>query len=286
MNSTLDASITDDDVRAYREDGAICLRGVLDREWCERMLAASLRIMERPDDQTRDSREEGGGRFYRNLWMARRDPEFAALRDQSPMAELAARLMGASEVRYFYDQLFIKEPGTRMRTQWHQDLPFWPFRGGDIVSLWIALTPVSKATSGVEYVAGSHTWGKFYRAVTPEANPARMDPDAELCPDYEHPPAGVRMLCWDMRPGDVLCHHPLTIHGAGGNASSTERRVGLSIRFFGKDTRYDPRPYAMRLDIEPRVAPGEFPVDDACYPVIWQKARGLLRAGAPAPVRA
>lgn len=276
MNSTLRKRISDADLRAYREDGVVCLRGVLDADWCKRMHDASVAIMDRPDEQTRDTKEAGGGRFYRNLWMARREPDFGALRDHSPMAELAARLMQADRVRYFYDQLFIKEPGTELRTQWHQDLPFWPFLGEDIVSLWIALTPVTKAGSGVEYVAGSHRWNKFYKAVTPDKNPARIDPAAELCPDYTNPPEGTRMLCWDMQPGDVLCHHPLVIHGASGNPSSTRRRIGLSIRFFGKDARYDPRPHAMVLDRAPRVAAGEYPADDEVYPVIWERERGLV----------
>ena len=34
-------------------------------------------------------------------------------------------------VSLFYDQAFIKEPGTREVTQWHQDLPFWPALGND-----------------------------------------------------------------------------------------------------------------------------------------------------------
>ena len=34
----------------------------------------------------------------------------------SPAREIAARLMGLDEVRFFYDQLFVKEPGTRMPT--------------------------------------------------------------------------------------------------------------------------------------------------------------------------
>lgn len=278
MNSTLPHKISDADVRAYREDGAVCLRGILDAGWCERMLAASVALMDRPDDQTRDTKEAGGGRFYRNLWMARRETDFAALRDESPVAEVAATLMGASKVRYFYDQLFIKDPGTQLKTQWHQDLPFWPFLGGDILSIWIALTPVTKATSGVEYVAGSHKWGKFYKAVNPDKNPARIDPDAELCPDYSKPPDGVRMLSWDMQPGDVLCHHPLTIHGADGNPSNAKRRVGLSIRFFGEDARYDPRSHAMVLDRAPKVQSGEYPADDEVYPVIWEKGRGLVHA--------
>ena len=77
----------------------------------------------------------------------------------SPAAEIAARLMGVPDVRYFYDQLFIKEPGTQAPTDWHHGLPFWPFKGNHIASVWIALTPVNQENSGLVYVAGSHNWG-------------------------------------------------------------------------------------------------------------------------------
>src|ERR1700722_14689294 len=59
----------------------------------------------------------------------------------------------ADRVSLFYDQAFIKEPGTQSATDWHQDLPFWPALGNDLVSLWVALTPVTVEGSGVEYVA-------------------------------------------------------------------------------------------------------------------------------------
>ena len=52
MNGTLPYVISEADKRSYREDGAVCLRGILDADWCERMLAASVALMDRPDDQT------------------------------------------------------------------------------------------------------------------------------------------------------------------------------------------------------------------------------------------
>jgi ectoine hydroxylase-related dioxygenase (phytanoyl-CoA dioxygenase family) len=270
--------VSDADVQAYRENGAVCLRGVLDAGWCERMLAAAVRLMHRPDDQTRDKREAGGRRFHRNLWMAYHDDDFRALRDESPVGGVAARLMEASSVRYFYDQLFIKEPGTETRTDWHQDLPYWPFMGGDIVSIWIALTPVARETSGVEYVAGSHHWDKYYRSAPPDAKPERLNMALEACPDYSEPRPGVRMLSWDLQPGDVLCHHPLTIHGAGPDSPSAHRRVGLSIRFFGDNAIYDPKPFTMTLARVPKVKPGERPCDDHAFPVVWEAGRGRVNA--------
>ena len=261
--------VTAADVEAYRADGVVCLRQVLDAGWCARMLDASLRAMDDGRGRVRDmTNPDGTGRFYRNTWMAWRDEDFRAFRDEGPVARAAAALMQASPVRYFYDQLFIKAPGTTVPTKWHQDLPFWPFMGEDIVSCWVALTPVGKATSAVEYVAGSHRWGKFYRAITPESNPELLNTTMEECPDYNDPPPGTRMLCWDMQPGDVLFHHPLVIHGSGANSSTTQTRVGLSIRFFGQDARYDPRDFTMRLERVPQVPAGAFPADDHAFPVI------------------
>ena len=102
--------------------------------------------------------------------MARTSPGFMGIVANSPAAEIAARLMGVPDVRYFYDQLFIKEPGTTAPTDWHHDLPFWPFDGNDIASVWIALTPVNRDNSGLVYVAGSHKWDTLYR---PDPAPPR-----------------------------------------------------------------------------------------------------------------
>jgi hypothetical protein len=79
-----------------------------------------------------------------------------------------------------------------------------------------------------------------------------------------------------MQPGDVLCHHPLTVHGAAGNSSATQSRIGLSIRYLGRDVRWDPRPHTMALRRDPGVAPGAFPADDVALPPVWNRSQGLL----------
>ena len=119
-----------------------------------------------------------------NVFMWRWDPDFRDFALHSPLAELGATLLEADKVSLFYDQAFIKEPGTREVTHWHQDMPFWPARGNDIISLWVALTPVTLEGSGVEYVAGSHKWGKFYQAQTPDKDGKFTDAALEPCPNF------------------------------------------------------------------------------------------------------
>ena len=175
----------EDDIARFNEDGAICIRNVFDQEWCKRMNAAVERLLHDPGSRAREATKAGDpGRFHMNVFMWRWDPDFRDFALNSPLPELAATLLKQDRVSLFYDQAFIKEPGTREVTQWHQDLPFWPALGNDIVSLWVALTPVTVEGSGVEYVAGSHRWGKFYQAITPDQDAKFTNASLESCPDF------------------------------------------------------------------------------------------------------
>jgi ectoine hydroxylase-related dioxygenase (phytanoyl-CoA dioxygenase family) len=266
-----------DDIARFKADGAICIRQVFDRDWVERMNHAVDRLLENPGKRAREATKEGNpGRFHSNVFMWRWDPDFRAFVLESPLAELAAGLLEADKVSLFYDQAFIKEPGTREVTQWHHDLPYWPALGEDIVSLWVALTKVNVAGSGVEYVAGSHRWGRFFRAVTPDEDPKFTNQALEPCPDFSALKGDpqYRFLSWECEPGDVICHHPLTVHGAGGNML-THRRAAISVRYAGRDARWDPRPNVMRVDGEPelKLKPGDPLVLDDVFPVAWERQR-------------
>ncbi|MDZ4782691.1 MAG: phytanoyl-CoA dioxygenase family protein [Planctomycetia bacterium] len=269
-------AISESDIRTYEEDGVVCLLGLFGRSWIDRMYAATDRVIASGKGQVREGTKPGEpGRFYANIFMAQWDAEFRDFALRAPGAEIAARLLRQPSVNFFYDQLFVKEPNTPAPTYWHHDLPYWPFRGNDIVSIWVALTDVSVETSGLEYVAGSHRWGKWFRAITPDQDPARMDMTAEVCPDFSDPRqrgADKRILSWDMAAGDCICHHPLTVHGSGGNRSQTQRRLALSVRYMGADAIWDPRPLAVKLPGDPQLPAGKRPADEAMFPRAWPAA--------------
>jgi ectoine hydroxylase-related dioxygenase (phytanoyl-CoA dioxygenase family) len=279
MNRKPLSPITDEDIAQFQRDGVICLRRMFDAEWIERMNRAVDRIMDanhplaRPREVTKAL---GGksGRYHINSFVWMWDEDFKAWALESPMAEIAARMMRADEVRLFYDQVFVKEPQTSEMTDWHQDLPFWPMRGGDILSIWVALTPVNHENSAVEYIAGSHKWGKFYAAAIPDKDP-RFKSELEPCPNFSERrnDPQYKFLSWTMEPGDCLIHHPLTVHGAEGNFSPTRRRVGISTRYFGKDCQWDPRPAVMKVTGDPQLPAGRRPEDDQVFPIAYEKSR-------------
>ena len=61
------------------------------------------------------------------------------------------------------------------------------------------------------------------------------------CPDIEAAPGAYDIISFDVEPGDVIVHHVLTVHGAGGNTSDTWRRA-MSFRYCGDRVRYLDRP--------------------------------------------
>lgn len=279
MNREILHPISDGEIRAYDEDGVVCIRQQFDQEWLDHMLeVCELHITSPSGSARRTNDDDDPGQVITGSFMASENSDYMDFVKNSPAREIAARLMGLDQVRFFYDQLFIKEPGTLTPTAWHHDLPFWPFAGNHVASVWLALTPVTAENSGLVYVAGSHKWGKIYRPVP--AVPIKdfvLDEAAnfEDCPmfhkEFDNP--DYKFLSWDMEPGDCLVHHPLAVHGAGKNASLKQRRVALSTRYFGGDaTWYGPRTTFALPGTENEVGleRGKPPANDKVFPVVWR----------------
>ncbi len=235
---------TDEDVARYRADGAICLRDAFSKEWIARLRGAVDDDIAAPGPMMRLNTPQGApGRFFVDFQLWQRHPAARDFVHDSPAAEIARRLMGSREVVYYHDHLLVKEPGTRERTPWHHDQPYYPIDGEQIVSLWLPLDPVDRATC-VEYVKGSHRWGrwfqpKFFRqgGVDLQVQDARFEP----LPDLDAERDAHEFLAWDMEPGDVIAFHALTLHGASGNLSSVRRRRAWATRWCGDDARYAAR---------------------------------------------
>jgi len=291
MNYGLIHDITEEQIHNYETDGAVCIRGQFDQEWIDRMSVAGIKHIDNPSGRRGIVDNEGDpGRLITGTHMSRFNNDFMEFAVRSPAAQIAAKLMGLNEVRFFYDQLFIKDPGTLAPTAWHNDLSFWPFDGNHVASVWIACTPVTLETSGVIYVAGSHKWGKIYKppetkytTIADNSGLAQATPinnskfeEAELCPmfhkEFNNPE--YRFLSWDMEAGDAIVHHPLAVHGSGKNSSNSLQRVALSLRYFGGDATWrGPRtrfcvPGTEDDSIFER---GKMPINDKIFPVVWQK---------------
>jgi ectoine hydroxylase-related dioxygenase (phytanoyl-CoA dioxygenase family) len=272
-----DSLVSDEDIAAFARDGVVCLRHVVGPDWISTLREAVTRNMARPGPWHRSITKPGApGNFYYDSMMSRFDPAFRSYAHESPAAEIAGRLMRSRAVRFFYDQLFIKEPGTTDPMPWHHDLPYWPFRGEQVASVWLAIEDVSAASSGVEFVAGSHRWNKWFRPILPYNDNAKFrDLELEECPDFglRRNDPDLRFLTWDMSAGDCLVFNALTVHGSGGNTMMRHRRTGLATRWLGDDVVWDPRPATATYYYDPQgpgLAPGE-KIGGASFPEVWRR---------------
>jgi ectoine hydroxylase-related dioxygenase (phytanoyl-CoA dioxygenase family) len=261
-------SVTAAECIDFQRDGAVCLRGLFDRSWVDRLIAATERSMTGTSSNLREYDTGDSGRFHANMFMWLDDPDVRAFVFDSPAGAIAAALMGADTVSFFFDHLLVKEPGTSNDTPWHQDLPYWPVVGTQICSLWFAMDHVDIANGGVRYVAGSHRWTDEYQARSFDGSTKYSDPKMQPAPDPDT--MDVDILTWDLEPGDVVAHHVRTLHGAPGNRVSDRRRRGLSTRWCGDDARFDPRPLTMPLPVEPGIAAGA-PMACDLFPVVYRR---------------
>ncbi len=276
-------TLTDDEIRRYREDGVVMIRGAIEPNW--------MALIEIGIEQARTntslvgrfmSRKVEGYQMDIFLWK-----RIDALRDliyYGPFARWAQQLMRSSEVRFFYDQMFIKEPGTDAPTPWHQDLSFWPIRGEQICSFWIPCDPVTRANSGLLYVKGSHLWPQRFKAISPDYVAAIIDEAMDDIPDINADPGRYELLDWEMEPGDILMFHPLTLHGSYGNASRTQRRRALALRWTGDDVVYAPSAKRMPIHFEHDSTAGG-PLRGAAFPRILPTIEPAERAARLRPER-
>jgi hypothetical protein len=82
-----------------------------------------------------------------------------------------------------------------------------------------------------------------------------------------------RFLSWEMEVSDALVHHPLTVHGSGKNSSSFQRRVALSLRYFGGDSVWHgPRTlFAVPgTEDESIFELGKMPINDDIFPIVTE----------------
>jgi ectoine hydroxylase-related dioxygenase (phytanoyl-CoA dioxygenase family) len=234
-------------IAAYRENGAAVMRGVVDETWQQRLGAAIERDIERPGPFFHGYvPEEGQGRFHGNVRTFEHDPDFRAFCLDSHMPRLAQAFFGSERVNLLYDQLFVKEPRTVNRTRWHNDQPYWPISGRQVLSFWIALDPTTIESGALEFIRGSHHWDKWFQPErfgdTKGHGEYERNRDYEPIPDVEGTRDDYDIVTWELEPGDVYVFQGLTVHGAGGNRTEDIRRRGYAVRYTGDDVRYDTRP--------------------------------------------
>ena len=270
MNRAPVRSITEDEMATYRDDGIVCLRGMFDDDWVEHLRDCVEADLKSPGSLCKDVTRGGEGTFVSDTFVWSNIDDFTDFIWRSPAAELAATVMQSSKINLLFDQILVKEPGSTTPTMWHHDYTHWPVAGDQVCTLWLALDPVTTESGAVEYIRGSHRWGKKFTARSFTGDNRYKDDFPEL-PDIDSMRGQYDIVHFEMEPGDCTIHHGLLVHGAPGNLTSDRRRRAYVTRWCGDDVTYDPRPNIQQMLYEPDIAAGGA-LDCDLFPVVWPRA--------------
>jgi ectoine hydroxylase-related dioxygenase (phytanoyl-CoA dioxygenase family) len=278
--------LTTEELEAYDRDGVVCVRGLFPDAWIRRMARAVDHAVANPTllGGVVSMKEQ---KFSGDLFLWKLDDEFCDFVYESPASRIAQQVLRSDVVRHFYDQLFLKPAGCHVPTPWHHDITFWPVdtASRNLCSMWITFDPVNRASSGLEFVKGSHRWPQLYKAVTPDYDKYMMDSDYEDAPDIDAKRADYDLFCPDMEPGDLLLFNARVVHGSSSNYSTDRPRRAFSSRWCDDTVLFEARHATMPLLWDHGLASGDR-IGGSLFPQILPQpidAESARRAEGPEP---
>ena len=276
-------NLTKEEIRQFAEDGVVKISNCVHPEWVPKLLAVADKQMANPSPWVNDVNAGAAeNRLFTDRYLWRKNDTIHQFIRESGCARLAAQALQSRSARFYFDHLLVKKIKTEAVTPWHQDAPYWPFRGKQIASIWLALTPVTVAGSSMEFIRGSHLNDVYYLPAVfgGERNQSGQwatEQKGEPVPDIEAQREAHDIVGFDLQPGDALIFSAWILHGAPGNASATQDRVALSTRWLGDDVVWDPR-----SGVDPTVNPEQVAIepgapvrDNAFFPELFN-SRGEL----------
>ncbi|NOL48533.1 phytanoyl-CoA dioxygenase family protein [Pelistega europaea] len=253
----------------FARDGVVVLRGFF-KDWITLLREGVAYNEKNPGKWFRNyTPDVKDGQFWGDYCNWASIPEFKDFVENSPAANIAKAVMGSQHARIFHEHVLVKNAGATKITPWHHDGPYYPVAAKQTLSMWIPLDPVAR-DSTIEFVAGSHLWGKEYTPQSFNGEYFQQRMQTERLPDIEAERDKYTILGWELEPGDAVAFDYLTVHGAPGNASQQVARRVVSFRWLGDDAVYVNRggrtspPYPHLVD---KLQTGD-PLPDEDFPII------------------
>jgi len=266
--------ITDSQIKEFSQKGAVVLKNAFSSKWLSLLAKGIEKNKKDPGPYAcQYTPENKEGDFYDDYCNWNRFDEYRDFLYNSPAAEIAGRITKSEQIRIFHEHILVKEPKTSEHTPWHHDQPYYCVDGDQVCSIWLPLDPVPRKV-GLEFIAGSHAWGKMYmpkKFLTNEEytyKPGSFD----SIPDIEANRDKYEILSWDLELGDCIVFHFKTLHGGPGNLSQRARRRAFSSRWIGDDAVFADRPGETSPPF-PELSSfkqGD-PLDHPLFPVCWER---------------
>lgn len=174
---------------------------------------------------------EADGKTVRNLWQLEQYLDyFRALAERPKITRLVSKLVHG-EPTLIAVETFNKAASVGSGVPYHQDNAYFCQSPPDVLTMWIAIDPVSVENGPVYYVEGSHKLGML-----PTKPSGTAGNSIGLVEEPSIPKS--KQFCCTLDPGDAAIHHCQTIHHSDPNRTD-QPRLGLLLVFRGAHTQRD-----------------------------------------------
>jgi ectoine hydroxylase-related dioxygenase (phytanoyl-CoA dioxygenase family) len=219
--------LTQDQLQFFKDHGYVIGPRILNSAQIE-VLRSELATLTQPGHQGQDlwyeynsneSRDPGKVLFHA-LGAWRITTGFHDILWNSAFTTPASQLLGGA-VRFWHDQLFCKPAMHGGVVAWHQDYSYWT-RTEPMAHLtcWIGLDDSTVDNGCVHYVPGSHKWNLLpITGLAGDMNAIRNVLNAEQWEQFQKP------VAVELKAGECVFHHPLTVHGSFENRTERPRRA-------------------------------------------------------------
>ena len=136
-----------------------------------------------------------------------------------------------SKEKFMASELFAKPAQKGLPSPIHQDNFYWCVKGGNALTVWIALDDVTSANGGIQYYNESQKLGVVKHEPSYAKGSSQKVSNLEK---YNY----FKKVCPRLRAGDALFHHSEIMHGSSSN-NSGKRRRGLTFQFKDFYATYD-----------------------------------------------
>lgn len=221
-------------LRDYERDGVVVIRQFLSadevaaaRVEIDRFIRDDLAF--RPVDA---ATMEADGRTVRNLWRLEQYSEMLrSLAQRRDICDLVALLV-RGEPLLAAVETFNKPARVGSGVPYHQDNAYFCRTPPDMLTVWIAIDPVTEANGPVYFVKGSHKLGVLPTKPSGVRGNSIGMAEPSSVPLHEQ-------YCGLLSPGDATIHHCNTIHHSAPNTTE-HSRLGLLFVFRGSHVQTDP----------------------------------------------
>jgi len=207
--------LSSSDVNFYKENGYLVVKNLFDQRAVSEALSAIDEIISRPDADKNSEKEPKDNSIVRRIWSpTNKHRTFDELSKDDNLLNVIQSLIGEN-ILFHYSKLNMKGPKVGSIVEWHQDFSYYPHTNTDLLTALIFFDNATQENGCLQVIPGSHKNGLlshdidgFFRGKISDVN----KDDAVYV---------------EVKAGDVLFLHCLTMHASAVNTSTLPRRTFL-----------------------------------------------------------